>query len=162
MRAGERYAEGREEADVTIRTDVAGTREGPDARGGGVGRKDEPVIVLAEDHEETRYVLRAVLEQGGYTVAAASNGREALDAVARTSPALVITDLMMPVLDGVQLARALTDEGGERTVPLILVSAHATGMHDEPGVEAWFDAVLRKPVRPSDLLAAVRSVLSRT
>ncbi|MEZ4421922.1 MAG: response regulator [Gemmatimonadota bacterium] len=140
---------------------MASTREGPEARGSEDGRKDEPVIVLAEDHEETRYVLRAVLEQGGYTVAATSNGREALDAVARTEPALVITDLMMPVLDGVQLARALTDEGGERAVPVILVSAHATDMDDESGVEAWFDAVLRKPVRPSDLLAAVHSLLTR-
>ncbi|MEZ4416657.1 MAG: response regulator [Gemmatimonadota bacterium] len=121
---------------------------------------DTPLIVLVEDHEETRYVIQAVLEQSGFRVEAASNGREGLDAIRELEPVLVITDLMMPVLDGLQLARALTDDTGTRAIPLILVSAHASDAGEDRDLEARFDAVLRKPVRPARLIEAVRDLLS--
>jgi len=117
-----------------------------------------PLIVLVEDHPETRDILRAVLELAGYRVQAAQNGLEGLRAVQSAHPALVITDLMMPVLDGLTLLHALRETWGH-SIPVILVSSYSAGIPEGRAVEDHFDAALRKPVTPSELLATVNHVL---
>jgi CheY-like chemotaxis protein len=117
------------------------------------------VVVLVEDHDGTRYVLRSALELEGFDVAEASNGLEALRLIRTISPDLVITDLEMPRLGGVGLARALrADEDHRSAVPLLLVSAHATKAHEQ-GMDGLFDAVLRKPVQPDELIAAAQELI---
>lgn len=119
-----------------------------------------PLIALVDDHDETRIVLRVVLEAAGYRVATASNGFEGLELIRSRGPDLVITDLIMPVLDGHQLVQAL-EESGDRVTPVILVSVHASSLSEVRGFSGKFNAVLPKPVQPSILVETVESLLAR-
>jgi len=118
------------------------------------------LIVLIDDHEETRIVLRMVLEQAGYRVTTGRDGFEGLQLIRSRAPDLVITDLIMPVLDGHQFVQAL-EESGDRVVPVILVSVHAPSLAEVRGFTGKFDAVLPKPVEPATLIETVESLLDR-
>jgi CheY-like chemotaxis protein len=118
--------------------------------------------MLAEDHEPTRIVLEAVLRQGGYDVFSFPDGASCLAAVPEVEPAAVVTDLSMPRLDGLELARILADQDEDHRIPTILVTAHgkdAIGPSDE--VRSLFEAVLTKPVDPAALLDSVARAVAR-
>lgn len=106
-----------------------------------------------------RMVLLEVLEQSGFEVDAVENGRQALDGLESRRPDLITTDLAMPVLDGLHLARALTDETGARPVPLVLVSERLFDVPAEVEVERYFDGVVPKPVDPKVLVQTIRELL---
>jgi CheY-like chemotaxis protein len=108
-------------------------------------------LVVVDDESLVTDSLTFLLQSEGYTVYAAPNGKEALSLIARVRPALVVTDFMMPVMSGLELARALQESGA--TMPVILCSAVP---HAIPRDEVHrFAALLRKPCAPADLLAAV-------
>ena len=83
----------------------------------------KPLIVIVEDDEDSRDVLRAVLEAEGFRVAVARNGRAALDLLRVFVPAVIVLDLRMPELDGWGFDRARAFLPGVRDVPVIVVSA---------------------------------------
>ena len=108
-------------------------------------------LVVVDDEALVTDSLKFLLESEGYRVHTASNGKEALDLVARVRPALVITDLMMPVMSGLEFAAALQES--EQAVPVILCSA---APHAVPPEEARrFALMLTKPCRPAELFDAV-------
>jgi CheY-like chemotaxis protein len=80
-------------------------------------------ILVADDESPIVDLLRDLLEEEGHTVLAARDGREALALARRERPALVLSDVMMPLLDGVQLARRLREEDATREMVVILMSA---------------------------------------
>src|SRR5688572_420968 len=80
-------------------------------------------ILVVDDEPALRDVLTMVLEDEGYAVASAANGAEALAMVAHVRPAVVITDIMMPVLDGIALCQALTTDPATAHVPVVITSA---------------------------------------
>src|SRR4051812_33233101 len=82
-----------------------------------------PDILIAEDELSIATLLRDTLEDEGYTVVLARNGQEALDMLGTTRPALVLTDLMMPVLDGLALCRASQANPVYRAIPVVVMSA---------------------------------------
>ena len=111
-------------------------------------------IVVVDDESLVTDSLTFLLESEGHTVHAASNGREALDLVARVRPVLLITDLMMPVMSGLELAARLrADETSGARLPIILCSAvpHAIEEKDRH----LFAVVLRKPYPPAELIRVV-------
>ena len=113
-----------------------------------VARSSAAVLVV-EDEQDIRETLREILEMEGYRVRCASNGKEALDALAEMPrPRLILLDLMMPVMSGYELLQALRANDDLSTIPVTVVSAvgdrRATGT-----------AVLRKPVDLETLLHAV-------
>lgn len=112
-------------------------------------------IVVVDDERDIRFLLRFVLEKRGYRVCEAVHGANALDVIRAEQPALVITDLMMPVMDGGELAGSLRDASETAHIPTILVSAcPERAPHD------YFDRVMRKPFLPSELVAVVEELLS--
>jgi len=112
-------------------------------------------ILLVDDEFSIVEVLCHLLEEEGYTVATAANGRDGLDRASQKPPDLVITDLMMPVMGGDELLRALGKNPALRHVPVILItSAPAPEFRRLP----WADIIV-KPFEFDDLLQAIHRVL---
>jgi CheY-like chemotaxis protein len=82
-----------------------------------------PTILIAEDELSIATLLRDTLEDEGYTVILAANGEEALDILQTARPALVLTDVMMPLLDGFALCRAIQSDPANQAIPVIVMSA---------------------------------------
>jgi CheY-like chemotaxis protein len=82
-----------------------------------------PTILIAEDEYSIATLLRDMLEDEGYTVVLARNGQEALELLGTTRPALVVTDVMMPILDGFALCRAIQANPTYKAIPVIVMSA---------------------------------------
>jgi len=117
-------------------------------------------ILVVDDELGAIEVVATTLEDEGYRVLTAANGRHGLEKLAEGKVDLTIIDFMMPLLDGAAMARAMQHDPVLRDVPIILMSAVG-----ESHVRERFDgyaAFLRKPFRISALLDAVRRVLPRT
>jgi CheY-like chemotaxis protein len=125
------------------------------AEGGIVGLR----ILLVEDHRDIQLALRRLLEQEGATVESARDGREALARFRSDSIDVVLMDLRMPNLDGVQATRVLRSKGC--TVPIIALTADPTSLIRAEAVAAGCDDCLSKPFGVSDLIAVIRSRLPR-
>ena len=116
------------------------------------------LIVIAEDEFLIADVLTIMLEDAGHEVKAAPHGQAALSLVKEKRPDLVITDFMMPLMTGLELAQALRADEGLSDIPIILVSgAQATIGRSHPDM---FDAVLDKPYDEKGLLKAVEGALA--
>jgi CheY-like chemotaxis protein len=111
------------------------------------------LVLVAEDDAAVRDLLVAVVGDMGLGVAAARDGRAALDLVARERPALVLTDLMMPVLDGFAVCRALKADGATRAVPVVALSA---GRNEPEALACGCDDFLAKPFDIDEVEATVR------
>ncbi|ADH86317.1 response regulator [Desulfurivibrio alkaliphilus] len=120
-------------------------------------------ILLAEDNRVNRQVALAILSRQGWRVDAVDDGRQALAALAAENYDLVLLDIEMPVLDGLQTVRALRTRAREsRLPPLIALTAHAGGEAQRHYLAAGFDDYLAKPIEPQDLTAMVHRWCSFT
>lgn len=119
---------------------------------------DLPLILVADDDEDIRFLVRFVLERGGYRVVAAANGEEALTVAEEHGPDLVLLDVSMPVMGGHELCRAIT-EGNPSPPPVIFLSAHAAPQDRVRGLEAGASDYIAKPFDRAELLARVSSAL---
>jgi len=114
---------------------------------------DSVTILIVDDEPDVLFLLRLTLETAGYQVVEASHGGEALAAIRATRPSLVVTDLMMPVMDGRELIRHVREEPETADLPIMLLSAnpdHASGA----------DLVMRKPFNPRDLTRAIEELVA--
>lgn len=116
------------------------------------------LIVIAEDEFLIQDVLAMMLEDAGYEVEAASHGAAAFELVKKHKPALVVTDFMMPLMTGLELARAMRADLELNAIPIILTSG-AQGSIGRAQPE-MFDAVLDKPYREGELLATIAGILA--
>lgn len=111
------------------------------------------ILVVVDDESLVTDFLRFLLEGEGHTVHAAANGEEAFDLIARVQPVLVVTDLMMPVMSGLELARRLRQSSELRHLPIVLCSAVANPVTQHE--QQLFTATLQKPYEPARLLGLV-------
>jgi CheY-like chemotaxis protein len=116
------------------------------------------MIVVAEDHEDILYVLKRTLERAGHAVIAVMNGQEALEAVREHKPDMVVSDVDMPRMTGLDLCRAIRADEGLRHIPVVLASGSMLP-GDERAAAAGATATLLKPFLPTQLLECVRSLL---
>jgi CheY-like chemotaxis protein len=114
-------------------------------------------ILVVEDEPSLADILRLMLEMAGYAVAVAGDGRAALGRLAEARYDLVLSDMMMPLLDGAGLAAAMHADPALRAIPLILMSA----LHRSPDGAVPHAAFLRKPFDYERLLATVARVLGQ-
>ena len=114
-------------------------------------------VLVVEDDESLRELLADVLAFSGYRVLTAMDGQQALDVAATESPDLVVSDLMMPVLNGCDLARALRSDPRYRHLPCVAISGAA-----ELAAQAGqlFTRVLAKPFGMVDLVSAIAECLA--
>ena len=119
-------------------------------------------VLIVEDHEENRNLLKMLLEANGYRVTVAADGLEALDAARRDSPDAVISDVLMPKMDGFALCRAWMQDTALRTIPFIFYSATYVRPDDEQFAMA-LGAVryLIKPLEVAVFLRELRAVLQQ-
>jgi two-component system cell cycle response regulator DivK len=118
-------------------------------------------ILIADDYDDNRELLRLMLESEGYRIREARNGLEALDAARAETPALMLIDLSMPALDGWATLREMRADERTRHVPCVAVTAFA-GNHDrQRALEAGFDNYLSKPYRAKDLIEMVHGLLQK-
>jgi CheY-like chemotaxis protein len=116
-------------------------------------------IVTAEDDDDIRMVTTRCLRRAGHTVVAAPDGAQALHAVRQHRPDVVITDVEMPHLTGLQLCRAIRDDPELQAIPVVLVSG-SIHPEDPRAVEAGATDILTKPFLPSDLLNRLTALLT--
>jgi two-component system response regulator MprA len=116
-------------------------------------------VLVAEDDQGLRDSLERVLRFEGYGVLLAKDGAEALDAVARDDPDLLVLDIMMPHVDGLSACRMLRQRGS--TMPILMLTARHTVSDRVDGLDAGADDYLVKPFAIDELLARVRALLRR-
>ena len=110
-------------------------------------------ILIVDDEFGLAEMLRDMLCESGFEVTLAINGRLALEILAEDKVDLVLTDMMMPVMDGAELAAAMRSDDKHRDTPIILMTSLPTA---RPRSDSLFDAVLRKPFTPELLLETIR------
>lgn len=138
---------------------VAGAhhRAVPDVPRGQLGAK---TILLADDYEDTRDLYREYLIASGYRVITAESGRDAIRAATMWTPDLVLMDIRMPDLSGVDAMLELRQEPRFRNVPIIAFTAHASENTRVECLAAGFTAVIVKPCLPDELLEQIRQFFS--
>jgi adenylate cyclase len=118
-----------------------------------------PRILIVDDNEANRDILDARLQAHGYELLQAVDGEEALDAARHHLPDLILLDIMMPKIDGIEVCRRLKGDAALPFMPIILVTAKADSKDVVAGLEAGADEYLTKPIDQTALVARVKSVL---
>lgn len=120
----------------------------------------DALILVADDEQDIRSLLRILLEKEGWQVAEAANGREALDIVSRSPKAvsLVVMDIMMPVMDGISAAAALREV---TDAPILFLTARSADSDKTAAYQSGGDDYIVKPFHATDLCLKIRAMLSR-
>ncbi|HEV8634988.1 MAG TPA: response regulator transcription factor [Chloroflexota bacterium] len=116
-------------------------------------------ILVVDDDRKTVDLIRLYLEREGYRVRAAFDGRQALDSAKQAAPDLVVLDLMLPRVDGLDVCQAIR---ASSATPIIMLTARSTEEEKLLGLELGADDYLTKPFSPRELVARVRAVLRRS
>jgi DNA-binding response OmpR family regulator len=118
---------------------------------------DNPTILLADDDEHLLRGLEFNLKRQGYRVITATNGTKAASLAARHAPQLVILDVIMPGMDGIEVCREI--RGRNARTPILMLSAKAEREDREAAAEAGANAYLTKPFKLASLLTAIRELI---
>jgi two-component system cell cycle response regulator DivK len=113
-------------------------------------------ILVVEDQEDNRQIVRDLLTTTDYEVMEAENGEEALAAVAKQRPDLILMDIQLPVMDGYEATRRIKADPGLSDIPIIAVTSYALSGDEEKARAAGCDDFVPKPFSPRELLAKIR------
>lgn len=117
-------------------------------------------ILLADDEENLRFLLRTTIESPEWTVLEASDGEEALALALREVPDLIVLDWMMPGMTGIEVARSLREKPELATRPIILLTAKSQDADRAVGESLGVHAYMVKPFSPLELLAKIEEALA--
>jgi CheY-like chemotaxis protein len=112
-------------------------------------------VLVVEDDQSLRVVIRMILENAGYEVSEARNGRVALESIQVEMPDVILADMRMPIMNGVELVDHLRSDPTTASIPVVLMSGLLT---DSDGSRVA-DAIVAKPFEPADLLGAIARLL---
>jgi len=118
-------------------------------------------ILLVDDEDDIRKILGKYLKMGGYEVIEAVNGKEAIEKAIKEKPDLIITDLMMPVMDGLEEVKVLRSSMETAVIPIIMLTARQDKESELSGINAGADDYMTKPFDRDKLLARVSMLLKR-
>ncbi len=116
-------------------------------------------ILVVDDEPNIREVVELYLRREGYAVEVTGDGAAALEAIERKAPDLIVLDLMLPIIGGIQLTRMLRD--GHYDIPIIMLTAKGEESDRIAGLELGADDYVTKPFSPKELVARVKAVLRR-
>ena len=119
-------------------------------------------ILVAEDDPNLSWVYQSILEDAGYEAVISQNGIEALDKVHQIFPDLLITDAILPGMDGFELAEAVRGNPATGQIPIIFISGVAEPADRERAARMGINQYLSKPAQVTELLAAVKTALTST
>jgi DNA-binding response OmpR family regulator len=120
---------------------------------------DAQTILVVEDEQAIASFVAAYLRKDGFNVRMTASGREALTLVVSESPALVVLDLMLPDLDGLEVCRRIREAS---TLPVLMLTARDDDLDKIAGLEVGADDYLTKPFNPRELVARVKAILRRS
>ena len=116
-------------------------------------------VLLVEDNKDNLIIYSTILQFGGYHVVEAHDGRAALTAARTSRPDLILMDVSIPFVDGLEVTRRLKADPGTRCIPVIALTAHALPADRARAYEAGCDGYISKPAEPRAILDAVRREL---
>ncbi|HTG05832.1 MAG TPA: response regulator [Bradyrhizobium sp.] len=116
-------------------------------------------ILVVEDTEDNRQILRDLLGMAGYDIIEAQDGAEGVAKAAEHKPDLVLMDIQMPVMDGFEATRRIKADPLLKAIPVIAVTSYALSGDEDKAREAGCDGYIAKPYSPRALLAKVRETL---
>src|SRR5574341_517646 len=119
-------------------------------------------VLIVEDEPDIRGLLVHHLKREGYQVSAAAGGEEALRQVRAAPPDLVLLDLMMPAMDGLEVCRRLRQDPATAALPIVMLTAKGDELDRVLGLEIGADDYIVKPFSPKELVARVKAVLRRS
>lgn len=114
-------------------------------------------ILVIEDHPATAELMSSLLEAGGYEVGLAYNGKRGLEAVRSWKPDLILLDVMMPEMSGIEVCNELKADTATSGIPVVIVSVRAAAEDVRAGGKAGADAYMVKPFEPAKLLELVKN-----
>jgi CheY-like chemotaxis protein len=123
--------------------------------------KQRSSILLVEDFDDSRYMLRMLLEMSGYQVDEATNGRQAVELARERCPDLVLMDLSLPEVDGLEAIRRIREMTQLRHVPIIAVTAHSPEDYYSLARRAGCDEFLTKPIDFDNLEGTISRLISQ-
>jgi len=118
-------------------------------------------VLLVEDTEDNRFMMRRLLEMTGYRVVEAMNGEEAVKLAKKESPNLILMDLSLPVIDGLAATRLIRKLPEFKSTPIIAVSAHDTTDFQSEAIEAGCNSYVTKPIDFSELEVLIAKLLKK-
>lgn len=119
-------------------------------------------ILVVEDHSDTLELLKYNLTTSGYNVVTAMDGHKALEQARNEKPDLILLDLMLPGLDGLEVCRRLKQETGTQHIPVIMLTAKGEEVDRVVGLELGVDDYVVKPFSPRELVLRIKAVLRRS
>lgn len=124
--------------------------------------KDQTVtVLLVEDTEDNRFMMRRLLEMTGYRVVEAMNGEEAVKLAKAESPQLILMDLSLPVIDGLAATRLIRKLPDCQRTPIIAVSAHDTSDFQSEAIQAGCNSYITKPIDFNELEDLIAQLLTK-
>jgi DNA-binding response OmpR family regulator len=121
----------------------------------------KPKILVVDDEPDALELIQYNLKAAGYEVVTASDGEEALKKARASHPALVILDVMLPEVDGLEVCKALRREPNTATIPIVMLTAKAAEIDRVLGLELGADDYVTKPFSPRELVLRVKALLRR-
>jgi two-component system cell cycle response regulator DivK len=116
-------------------------------------------ILVVEDQPDNRQIIRDMLAGTGYEITEAENGEEALSAIAKARPDLILMDIQLPVMDGYAATRRIKTDPALKSIPVIAVTSYALSGEEKKAREAGCDDYVPKPYSPRQLLAKIQQYL---
>lgn len=118
-------------------------------------------ILIVDDEKDILEILKFNIEKEGYTVDLASNGLEALEKMKVRTPDLVLLDVMMPMMDGIETCQAIKENAHYKDVIICFLTARAEDYSQIAGLEAGGDDYISKPIKPKVLMSRIHALLRR-
>ena len=118
-------------------------------------------VLVVEDFADNRFMMRKLLEMSGYEVVEAVDGKEAVEVAESTRPDLILMDLSLPRLDGLDATLRIRELDGLRRVPIVAVSAHDTNDFHADALAAGCNEYVTKPIDFDELDALVKKLLAK-
>ena len=116
-------------------------------------------ILVVEDQEDNRQIIRDLLSATDYEIIEAESGEQALEAIAKQRPDLILMDIQLPVMDGYEATRRIKADPALRSIPIIAVTSYALSGEEQKARAAGCDEYVPKPYSPRQLLAKIRQYL---
>lgn len=122
---------------------------------------EKPLVLIADDHPDIREGCADALELAGFRVATASDGVEACEKAQAEHPDIVLLDLSMPLMDGIEATKMLKRDDRTAQIPVAIVTGHVGDSRSNEAARSGCDMMITKPCLPPDLEHRIRALLSR-
>jgi len=123
--------------------------------------KNMPKILVVDDELDILEIIRHALNKEGFEVQVAANGFQGMEKARQFKPDLILMDVMMPVMDGMEACRQLKEDTETKNIPIVFLTARSEEFAELAGFEAGADDYISKPIRPRVLLSRLKAILRR-